>query len=95
MENALTGQSYFVTEFESIIDKKEWYSVYRATFLGKQKGINEFMIFTNKIWNCHSRIDKNIHVIPSGKITKMESLTDILTTRFLPNEMVVKIDEFL
>lgn len=95
MENIVKGQSYFVTQYETKIDNREFYSVYRAKFLGKQQGINEFMVFTNKNWFGSSRIDKNIHVIPSGKITKMESLTDILATGILPNEMVVKIDEFL
>jgi hypothetical protein len=94
MANLVKGQTYFVTEYDTKIENKEFYSLYRAKYLYVQKCPNEFVILTNKNWIGQKRIDKGVCVIPARKIIKMDTLKDI-TNEILPNDMLMKIDEYL
>ena len=94
MENAVKGQTYFVTEYGAKIQGRQFYSLYRAKYLYVQKCPNVFVILTNKNWLGEKRIDKNIYAMPAGKITKMESLKDV-TNEMLPNDILMEIDEYL
>lgn len=94
MANLVKGQTYFVTEYGSKIQDRQFYSLYRAKYLYVQKCPNVFVILTNKNWFGEKRIDKNIHAMPAGKIAKMETLKDI-TNEMLPNDILIEIDHYL
>ena len=87
------GQMYYVTEVDKI-HNNEFDSIYRAEYLGLQKGINEFIVLTkiNKIGEKWIR--NYTSVIPIGKIKKMETLKDI-TNEMLPFNILLKIDEYI
>jgi hypothetical protein len=87
------NQMYYVKEYEPI-HNKENYSQYRAKYLGIQKGINKFIVLTKINIIGEKWIRDYVSVIPIDKIKKMESLKDI-TNEMLPNEILIKIDNYL
>jgi len=88
------GQHYFVTKYETKIEEREFYSMFRAKYLGTENYINKAIILTNVNHFGEKRIDRGVHVIPYIKITKMESLSDI-TNEILPNDILRQIDGYL
>jgi hypothetical protein len=94
MENAVKGQTYFVTEYGAKIQDRQFYSLYRAKYLGKQIGCNTYMILTNINWIGENRINKGVSMLSQCRIAKMESLKDI-TNEMLPNSLLMKIDDYL
>lgn len=94
MENAVKGQTYFVTEYGAKIQGRQFYSLYRAKYLGKQIGCSTYVILTNRNWIGEKRINKGVSMLSHCRIAKMESLKDI-TNEMLPNDMLMKIDEYL
>jgi hypothetical protein len=94
MENLIRGQRYYIRQYETTIDKVEHYSEYRAKFLGKHKGINEFMSFANINYYKINYRPTYTSEVPAVIITKMENLIDI-TNEMLPNHILLKIDEYI
>jgi hypothetical protein len=58
MESAVKGQTYFVTEYGAKIQGRQFYSLYRAKYLGKQIGCSTYVILTNINWIGEKRINK-------------------------------------
>lgn len=93
MEGLITGQQYYVKQYGTTIDKVVRYDEYRAKFLGKQQGIN-FMAY-NKINYYKSNYRPTYLIsVPAHHIIKMESLKTI-TDEMLPNDILLKIDEYI
>jgi hypothetical protein len=94
MENAVKGQIYFITEYGAKIQGRQFYSLYRAKYLGREIGFTKYVILTNINWIGEKRIDKGVCMLSPCKIVKMESLKDI-TNEMLPSNVLMKIDEYL
>ena len=94
MDNLIRGQHYYVKEYETTFKNVERYAEYRAKFLGKHRGINEFMSFANINHYKMNYRPTYLSEVPASRITKMESLTDI-TNEMLPNHILLKIDEYI
>jgi len=86
-------QIYYVTEVDRI-HNKEYDLIYRAKYLGVQKGINKFIVLTNINIIGEKWIMDYVSVIPIRKIKKMASLKEI-TKEMLPKEILIKIDNYL
>lgn len=97
MNNIVTGlernQIYYVTELDKI-HNNEYDLIYRAKYLGIQKGINEFIVLTNINIIGEKWIRNYVSVTPISKIKKMESLKDI-TNEMLPFNILLKIDQYI
>lgn len=94
MENLIKGQHYYVKEYETTVKNVERYAEYRAKFLGKHRGINEFIYFENINHYKMNYRPTYLSEVPASRIRKMESLTDI-TNEMLPNHILLKIDEYI
>jgi hypothetical protein len=94
MENLVKGQQYYVKQYENTIKNVKRYTEYRAKFLGKHRGINEFMSFSNINDYKMNYRPTYVSSVPALCITKMETLKDI-TNEMLPNDLLRKIDEYI
>lgn len=94
MENSVKGHTYFITEYGAKTKDRQFYSLYRAKYLGKQIGCSTYVILTNINWIGEKRINKGVSMLSHCRIAKMESLKDI-TNEMLPNSVLMKIDEYL
>lgn len=94
MENPTKGQYYYVKQYGSKIGNVVRYHEYRAKFLGKEPGANNYMSY-NKINYYQSNYRPTYLISVSARnIIKMENLKDI-TNEMLPNDLLLKIDEYL
>ena len=94
MSNLVKGQTYFVTEYGAKIKDRQFYSLYRAKYLGRQIGCSKYVILTNTNWIGEKRINKGVCMLSYSRIAKMETLKDI-TNEILPNDILMKIDEYV
>jgi hypothetical protein len=86
MEGLIRGQQYYVKQYGT--------TEYRAKFLGKQQGINQFMSYNNINYYKSNYRPSYLRVVPVSHIIKMETLKDI-TNEMLPNDLLLKIDEYI
>ena len=94
MDNLVKGQYYYVKQHGTTINNVVRYDEYRAKFLGKEPGVNDYMSY-NKINYYQSNYRPTyIRSVPARNIIKMENLKDI-TNEMLPNDLLLKIDEYL
>lgn len=94
MENLVRGQKYYVKQYGTTIDKVVYYEEYRAKFLGIEQGINQFMTYNNINYYKNNHRPTYVSVVPAHRIIKMENLKDI-TNEMLPNNILLKIDEYI
>jgi hypothetical protein len=94
MDNLIRGQQYYVKEYGTTIDKIVRYEEYRAKFLGKHRGINEFMSFAKINYYKMNYRPTYSSEVPAVRIIKMETLKDI-TNEMLPNDLLLKIDDYI
>ena len=94
MEQLIRGQTYYVYQYSTTIGQVVHYSEYRATFLGIQQGINQFLTYNNiNFYKINYRPTYH-SVVPVDQIIKMETLKDI-TNEMLPNDILLKIDCYI
>jgi len=94
MENPTKGQYYYVKQYGTKNNNVQRYSHYRAKYIGQIKGSNKYFEFTNVNNIGEKRVATYVMLILSKSITKMEDLKDI-TNEMLPNDLLLKIDEYL
>jgi hypothetical protein len=94
MEDLIIGQQYYVKQYGTTIDKVVRYDEYRAKFLGKQQGINQFMTYNKINYYKSNHRPTYLSVVNVNQLIKMESLKTI-TNEMLPNDILLTIDEYI
>jgi hypothetical protein len=97
MDKLIRDQHYYVKQLGTKIKNVQHYSLYRAKYLGQINGFNKYMEFTNieDLGQNHPTTRRTyVSLTIASSITKMESLKDI-TNEMLPNDILLKIDEYI
>jgi hypothetical protein len=94
MEGLIIGQQYYVKQQGTTINKVVRYDEYRAKFLGKQQGTNQYMTYNKVNYYKSNHRPTYLMVVNASQIIKMDTLKTI-TNEMLPNDILLTIDEYI